>query len=64
MTWLRRLLETMSPELVNGFKDGLQQLLQGLYAKALETENEWDDWGVKMMAKVFGIDLVTGEKAA
>lgn len=57
MTWLLRLLETMSPQIVQAFKEGLRGLLQNLYESALKTDNEWDDLGVKMIAKVFGVDL-------
>lgn len=57
MTWLLKLLEQMSPQIVEAFKVGMKNMLQGLYEKALETENKWDDWGVEMMAKVFGVEL-------
>lgn len=56
MTWLFRILESMTPELVGMFKDGLKELLNKLEAKALETPNKWDDWGVEMMKKVFGCE--------
>lgn len=57
MTWLLTLLKQMSPQIVDAFKAGLKKLLQELYEKALQTENKWDDWGVEMMAKVFGVEL-------
>jgi hypothetical protein len=57
MTWLLKLLEAMSPEIVVAFKEMIRAGLQALYEKALETENEWDDLGVKTMAKVFGVEL-------
>ena len=57
MTWLLRLLEKMTPEIVAGFNEGLQQLLQKLYEMALKTENKWDDWGVRLMANTFGVEL-------
>lgn len=57
MTWLLRLLEKMSPEIVDAFKELMKKLLQDLYEKALKTENKWDDWGVEMMATVFGVEL-------
>ena len=47
----------MSPQIVEAFKLGLQELLQDLYEKALKTENTWDDLGVKVAAKVFSVDL-------
>ncbi len=53
MTWLFKLLNQMSPVLVVAFKDGMKELLDGLAAKALTTENRWDDWAVEMMRKVF-----------
>lgn len=56
MTWLFRLLESMSPQLVNGFKDGLKELLDKLAAMAAETPNKWDDIGVAMIRKVFKVD--------
>ena len=57
MTWLLRLLEQMSPQIVEAFKAGLARLLKEVYQKALATDNKWDDWGVEMMAKVFGVEL-------
>lgn len=57
MTWLLKLLEKMSPEIVTAFKELMRKLLQDLYEKALKTENKWDDLGVKMMAAVFGVEL-------
>ena len=57
MTWLLKLLKKMSPQIVEAFGEGLQQLLQKLYENALETENEWDDLGVKMIAQVFDVQL-------
>lgn len=47
----------MSPQIVEAFKQGMQKLLQGLYEKALTTDNKWDDLGVEMMAKVFDVEL-------
>jgi len=61
MTWLLELLKKMSPQIVEAFKGGLKKLLQELYEKALETPNEWDDWGIKMIAQVFGIELTEPE---
>lgn len=57
MTWLLKLLEKMSPEIVVAFQELMKKLLQDLYEKALKTENKWDDWGVEMMATVFGVEL-------
>ena len=57
MTWLLKLLEKMSPEIVVAFQGLMKKLLQELYEKALKTENKYDDLGVKMMATVFGIEL-------
>jgi len=57
MTWLLKLIEQMSPQIVEAFKAGLTKMLKELYKKALETDNKWDDWGVEMMAKVFGVEL-------
>lgn len=57
MTWLLKLLEAMSPQIVEAFKQGMQKLLQALYEKALKTDNKWDDLGIEMMAKVFGVTL-------
>ena len=45
MTWLLKLLEKMSPEIVVAFRELMKKLLQDLYEKALETENTWDEWG-------------------
>lgn len=56
MTWLLKLLEQMSPAIVNAFKEGLKKLLDELAIKAAETPNKWDDWGVEMMRKVFGVE--------
>ena len=56
MTWLFRILESMSPVIVSAFKEGLKKLLDDLAEKAAETPNKWDDWGIEMMRKVFGID--------
>lgn len=53
MTWLFKLLDQMSPTLVDAFRDGMKQLLDNLAEKAAETENKWDDWGVEMIRKVF-----------
>jgi len=57
MTWLLTLLKQMSPQMVDAFKAGLKKLLQELYNQALKTDNKWDDWGIEMMAKVFGVEL-------
>ena len=57
MTWLLKLLEKMSPEIVAAFTEMIRAGLQSLYEKALKTENKWDDWGIEMMATVFGIEL-------
>lgn len=57
MTWLFRILERMSPELVKAFKEGLKELMQKMYEQALKTESGWDDWGVRMMAQVFDVEL-------
>jgi len=57
MTWLLKLLEKMSPEIVAAFQEMMRRGLQSLYEKALKTPNGWDDAGVKMMAAVFGIEL-------
>lgn len=55
MTWLLKLLEQMSPQIVEAFKKGLGKLLDELAELAKETPNKWDDWGVEMMRKVFGL---------
>ena len=55
MTWLLKLLQQMSPAIVEAFKDGLEKLLDELAAKAAETDNKWDDWGVEMMRKVLNV---------
>jgi len=57
MTWLLKLLEKMTPEIAEAFHTGLTKLLQALYEKALETENGWDDWGVKLIANTFSVEL-------
>lgn len=57
MTWLLKLLEKMSPEIVAAFNRMLTELLQNLYEQALKTPNKWDDWGVEMIATVFGVEL-------
>jgi len=56
MTWLLKLLEQMSPAIVEAFKDGLKKLLDNLAEKAKETPNEWDDWGVAMIRKVLNVE--------
>lgn len=56
MTWLFRLLESMSPQIVTGFKEGLKELLDKLDVMAKETPNKWDDWGVAMIRKVLKVD--------
>jgi len=61
MTWLLKILEQVSPQIEEAFKAGLQKLMQELYEKALKTENDWDNWAVKMMAKVFGVELTEPE---
>jgi len=58
MTWFFELLKAMSPQIAQALKDGLQRLLQKLYDDALETENGWDDWGIKMIAKVVDVELI------
>ena len=55
MTWLLKLLQQMSPAIVEAFKDGLKKLLDELAVKAAETDNKWDDWGVEMMRKVLNV---------
>jgi len=55
MTWLLKLLQQMSPAIVEAFKDGLTKLLDELAVKAAETDNKWDDWGVEMMRKVLNV---------
>ena len=57
MTWLFKILDQMSPVIADGFKEGLQGLLQKLYEQALKTDNSWDDLGIKVAAKVFGVEL-------
>lgn len=57
MTWLLKLLEKMSPEIVAAFKKMIRTGLQSLYEKALKTENKWDDRGVEIMAAVFDVEL-------
>lgn len=57
MTWLLRLLESMSPQIVAALKEGLATVLKAVYKKALETENKWDDRGIEIIAKVVGVDL-------
>lgn len=52
MTWLLRILEPMSPQIVDAFKSGLIKLLDELAERAAKTENKWDDWGVEVMRKV------------
>ena len=56
MTWLLKLLQQMSPAIVEAFKDGLKKLLDELAAKAAETDNKWDDIFVDVARKVFGVD--------
>lgn len=46
----------MSPAIVTAFKEALKRLLDELAEKAKETPNDWDDWGVQMMRKVFNVD--------
>ncbi len=58
MTWLYKLLDEMTPGIVVAFKTGMRELLQKLYEAAHKTPNKWDDWGVKMIAKVFDVELV------
>lgn len=57
MTWFRELLKAMTPDIVAALKEMLRDGLNKLYAKALETDNKWDDIGIEMVAKVFGIEL-------
>ena len=57
MTWLLKLLEQMSPQIAAAFAEMMKSGLQSLYVKALETDNKWDDWGVLMIATVFGVEL-------
>ena len=57
MTWLLKLLEQMSPQIVAAFQEMMKRGLQSLYEKALETPNKWDDMGVEVIAKVFGVEL-------
>lgn len=57
MTWLIKLLEQMSPQIVAAFKSGLVKLLQELAVQAAKTENKWDDWGIAMIAKVLGVEI-------
>ncbi len=57
MTWLLRLLEQMSPQIVDEYQKGTSKMLSELYKKALETENKWDDWGVEMIAKILGVEI-------
>ncbi len=63
MTWLLKLLEKMSPEIVQAFKEMLKSGLQSLYEKALKTPNKWDDRGILTMAAVFGVELVEPAEA-
>lgn len=56
MTWLFKLLEEMSPTLVEAFKDGLKQLLDELARMAEQTPNKWDDRGVAIIRKVLKVD--------
>jgi len=57
MTWFFKLLEQMSPQIVEALKEALEVVLQNLYEQALKTENKWDDMGIEMLAKVLGIEL-------
>lgn len=57
MTWLRELLKVMTPNIVEAFQQMIKDGLQSLYDKALETDNKWDDMGIEIMAKVFGVEL-------
>jgi len=61
MTWLEKLLAVMSPQLAELFKQGLAELLQKLYIKALETPNSWDDISIKVIAQVVGVELTEPE---
>ncbi|GAH17508.1 unnamed protein product [marine sediment metagenome] len=56
MTWLFKLLEQMSPILVEAFKSGLKKLLDDLAIQAAKTDNKWDDWGVEMIRKILIVD--------
>lgn len=55
MTWLFKLLEAMSPQIVKAFQEGLDKLLDELAEKAKQTENKWDDWGVEMIRKILKV---------
>lgn len=57
MTWLMNLLEKMSPEIVAALREGLTDLLQKCYEKALRTENRWDDRAIETMAAVAKVEL-------
>jgi len=58
MTWLLKILEKMSPEIVTAFREMLDVGLNELYKKAVaDKRSKWDDRGVEMIAAVFGVEL-------
>ena len=63
MTW-RILIETLTRAFVNllaavspQIRDAFREFLKGLYVKAKQTENPWDDLFVEVIATVMKIDL-------
>lgn len=52
MTWLLKLLEKVSPDIVDSFREGLALLLDKLEEKAKATPNKWDDIFIDMARRV------------
>lgn len=53
MQMLENLLKNMSPEI----REMFEKFVQEWFAAALETPNPWDDFGVRLLAALLGIEL-------
>ena len=56
--FVKMILGRISPMI----KDALEELLRNWYAKALETDNPWDNVACEFLAEFVGVDLEGGSQ--
>lgn len=54
---LTKMLPLIMGNLTPMIREALKDLLRSLYAKALATENAWDDAAVELVAGILDVDL-------
>lgn len=57
LSLIKKIFALILPEVSNHIRQLLEAYLKELYKKAIETENVFDDYFVKLLADVLGIKL-------